>query len=179
MSFTIEPSETNYFNGDHVDRYNLPEDQRNSVLSVDLTRGREGYIAEWESDIGIQEFGELLEPDIAPIDILEATATVVDPQGRNEKQEIGHSSVLEPAIYEHLDNRDCSYLLVRTPEYDIAWESWDESNQIILTAKQNDPVYLDHYFGEKVEQDGEYSPTAHKALQQGKQVVEEKSSGYE
>ena len=172
MSIHIEPSETMSFGEESVDRYQLPIGFGNTLLSIDASSGDVAYVAEWKSSEGLTGFRKLAERHLEPVGD-EAVAWVETDKGPAEAKFSDITDLGEDGF-----PQGCSSLSVRSVDYDISWEKWDDSNLIVLTSYRENPSYIENYFPETVSEDMP-EQVVNKTMRQAKQVIEEQLPSYE
>lgn len=182
MSVRIEPVDVEKLNSDEVRQYDLPVGEGfPTILYLDVSK--EGYSAEWYSTLSVSRFENTVLEN-APKDRGEAVATFQPKYGcrPNHPEKGSMEDFLHPNRF-YPD--ECTYLQLRSPKFDIAWERWEPANNIILTARDKDPEILKEFLfetsneppysesGEVSEEIGQIS--IEKAYDQAVSILEAKS----
>lgn len=169
MVYELEPTQTDSFGQRVVKRYDLPSDYEPPLIMVDVDS--DGYTAEWEVELDLSDFEALVHDHM---DLHGAFAIAsFEPEG-----EEGFSVENEAWVVfdqDDLPYEDCTYLVVKTDEYDLAWEYWEDLNRLMVNVDGHDTGVLEDIYQESIKDSLIPESLKIDSLEDARQAIERES----
>lgn len=162
----IDPTEIDVVENREVRRYDLPVDYED-LLMLDISS--QGYTAEWESSLDLPAFESLLQDHVSHHEERLVIASFEPDGAENYSIEGEFKSI---AGGDHPYPTDCTYLLMKTPEYDIGWEQWEGANRVMISVPDFDWEILEEYYPESIGDEEEDEQLQQAALNQARSTLQ-------
>jgi len=139
MSKSISPVNVEVVEDEEIEQYDLPESGE-TAFNVDVSE--KGYTIEWRvsKDFGVKEYENFLWNLNYSTEEKEALMTI-ESEGRSR------ALLYDLARLEGYPE-DCTYFRVEIEEFDLEWESWTDSNRIMLSSPGENTAVLNHIFAD-------------------------------